>query len=229
MDKDFLKALKVFLKTSFSIFLFVMALFFMMVYILGFMIDPQTNADKKEYHSMLGAMVFGYYFMPFMFFKFSTNERKKFFRTMSVSDKYMTSVPVFVFNVLAFAYILLIMGIAFIRFGTDNEYIYSDVLIYITTGTILTNSAILFTSRSLYVAAPSYILIFVIFFSQYPLKFFMTDYTFGLPIGKAVIISVLFLTAAYIIQLIGMKYTYKKGVKIVETEPQNMIGSIKIG
>jgi len=229
MDKDFSKALKVFLKTSFSIFFFVMALFFMMVYILGFMIDPQTNADKKEYHSMLGAMVFGYYFMPFMFFKFSTNERKKFFRTMSVSDKYMTSVPVFVFNVLAFAYILLIMGIAFIRFGTDNEYIYSDVLIYITTGTILTNSAILFTSRSLYVAAPSYILIFVIFFSQYPLKFFMTDYTFGLPIGKAVIISVLFLTAAYIIQLIGMKYTYKKGVKIVETEPQNMIGSIKIG
>lgn len=229
MDKDFSKALKVFLKTSFSIFFFVMALFFMVVYILGFMIDPQTNADKKEYHSMLGAMVFAYYFMPFMFFKFSTNERKKFFRTMSVSDKYMTSVPVFVFNLLTFAYILLIMGIAFIRFGTDNEYIYSDVLIYITTGTILTNSAILFSSRSLYVAAPSYILIFVIFFSQYPLKFFMTDYTFGLPIGKAVIISVLFLTAAYIIQLIGMKYTYKKGVKIVETEPQNMIGSIKIG
>ena len=72
MNKDFFRAVKVFLKTSFSIFLFVMALFFMMVYILGFMIDPQTNADKKEYHSMLGAMVFGYYFMPFMFFKFST-------------------------------------------------------------------------------------------------------------------------------------------------------------
>ena len=141
----------------------------------------------------------------------------------------MTSVPVFVFNVLAFAYILITMGIVFKRFGTDNEFIYSDMLIYITTGAILANSSILFLSRSLYIVVPSYILIFVIFFSQYPLKFFMTDYTFGLPIGKAVIISVLFLTAAYIIQLIGMKYTYKKGVKIIETEPQNIVGNIKVG
>lgn len=229
MNKDFFRAVKVFLKTSFSIFFFVMALFFMVVYILGFMIDPQTNADKKEYHSMLGAMVFGYYFMPYMFLKFSTNERKKFFRTMTVSDKYMTSVPVFVFNVLAFAYILITMGIVFIRFGTDNEFIYSDMLIYITTGAILANSAILFSSRCWYIVVPSYILIFVIFFSQYPLKFFMTDYTFGLSIGKAAVISVSLFAAAYIIQLIGMKYTYKKGVKIVETEPQNIVGNIKMG
>ena len=80
-----------------------------------------------------------------------------------------------------------------------------------------------------FAGAAAYILIFVIFFSQYPLKFFMTDYTFGLSIGKAAVISVSLFAAAYIIQLIGMKYTYKKGVKIVETEPQNIVGNIKMG
>ena len=69
-------------------------------------------------------------------------------------------------------------------------------------------------------------MIFVIMGSQYPLKFFMKDNTFGLSVPTGIIIVAVMYAVAYIAELIIMKTTYKKGLKIKEID-LNMLNNSK--
>lgn len=222
-DSNFFRAVKLYLKTSVNLFTLIFAIIWVGVYLAIFIFAYEHISDSEEYLSMLGVMSFGYYMVPFVFFGYTNNEKKRFFRTSPLSKYFLTSVPVFVLNVIAWVYTIIMFVILSIIYGFSASEV-SDALIFTVTGCILPILSQCLAGRRPIVSVVSYAMIFVIMGSQYPLKFFMKDNTFGLSVPTGIIIVAAMYAVAYIVELMIMKTTYKKGLKIREIDI-NMLSS----
>lgn len=222
-DSNFFRAVKLYLKTSVNLFTLIFAIIWVGVYLAIFIFEYEHISDGEEYLSMLGVMSFGYYMVPFVFLGYTNNEKKRFFRTSPLSKYFLTSVPVFVLNVIAWVYTIIMFVILSIIFGFSASEV-SDALIFTVTGCILPILAQCLAGRRPIAPVVSYTMIFVIMGSQYPLKFFMKDNTFGLSVPTGIIIVAAMYAVAYIFELMIMKTTYKKGLKIREIDI-NMLSS----
>ena len=208
--KDFGRAVKMYIISSFSMILLVFGLGTAIMALSAMAADPAKRGDK-DYWDMLGAMGLMHCMLIVIFFLGNVKiSRYKFFGSLPQAKTLFTLVPAAVMGALCIVMDISAFTIAMVRCGADTA---ADLLIIDSADTViacLLNATMQKQKNRFITVALG--LHFIIFINQVPVlkRMELSNYGFGLSLPQAAAAAAAIYIAGFLLVFLAMKLWWEK-------------------
>ncbi|MBO4493916.1 MAG: hypothetical protein J5724_05955 [Ruminococcus sp.] len=208
--KDFGRAVKMYIMTSFSMIFLVFGLGTAIMALVAMATDPAKRGDK-DYWDMLGVMGLMHCMLIVIFFLGNVKiSRYKFFGSLPQAKILFTLVPAAVVGALCIVLDIFVFTIAMVRCGADTA---ADLLIIDSVDTViacLLNATMQKQKNKFITVALG--LLFILFLDQVPLlkRMRMSNYGFGLSLPQAAVVAATVYIAGFLLVCLAMKLWWEK-------------------
>ncbi|WP_295081222.1 hypothetical protein [Ruminococcus sp.] len=208
--KDFGRAVKMYIISSFSMILLVFGLGTAIMALSAMAADPAKRGDK-DYWDMLGVMGLMHCMLIVIFFLGNVKiSRYKFFGSLPQAKTLFTLVPAAVMGALCIVMDISAFTIAMVRCGADTA---ADLLIIDSADTViacLLNATMQKQKNRFITVALG--LLFIIFIDQVPVlkRMELSNYGFGLSLPQAAAAAAAIYIAGFLLVFLAMKLWWEK-------------------